>query len=88
MESVDLDEDGPSARAKGPPPVQPASALSTGDKRQNQSISVEQAAKPSFYITVGDPHKVGDITSSHIVYQVRTKVRTRLCLDYAHLSSS
>jgi sorting nexin-1/2 len=36
---------------------------------------VEQAAKPTFYITVGDPHKVGDLTSSHIVYQVRTKVR-------------
>ncbi|KAM5431959.1 Vacuolar protein sorting-associated protein vps5 [Microsporum canis] len=80
MESVDLDEDGPSARAKGPPPVQPAPASSTidaGAKRQNQSISVEQAAKPSFYITVGDPHKVGDITSSHIVYQVRTKTTSK-----------
>ncbi|EFE33058.1 uncharacterized protein ARB_00149 [Trichophyton benhamiae CBS 112371] len=77
MESVDLDEDGPSARAKGPPPVQPAPASSTADKRQNQSISVEQAAKPSFYITVGDPHKVGDITSSHIVYQVRTKTTSK-----------
>ncbi|EFQ98646.1 vacuolar protein sorting-associated protein vps5 [Nannizzia gypsea CBS 118893] len=77
MESVDLDEDSPSARAKGPPPVQPAPASSTTDKRQNQSISVEQAAKPSFYITVGDPHKVGDITSSHIVYQVRTKTTSK-----------
>lgn len=37
-------------------------------------MSVEQAAKPTFYITVGDPHKVGDITNSHIVYQVQTKV--------------
>jgi sorting nexin-1/2 len=47
-----------------------------GVPRQTQpSVSVEQAAKPHFYITVGDPHKVGDITSSHIVYQVRTKVR-------------
>ena len=44
-------------------------------RRPNQpSVSIEQAARPSFDITVGDPHKVGDLTSSHIVYQVRTKV--------------
>lgn len=44
-------------------------------RRENTpSVSVEQAAKPSFEITVGDPHKVGDLTSSHIVYLVRTKV--------------
>ena len=46
-----------------------------GSRRQTQpSVSIEQAARPTFEITVGDPHKVGDITSSHIVYQVRTKV--------------
>ena len=46
-----------------------------GARRQTQpSVSIEQAARPSFDITVGDPHKVGDLTSSHIVYQVRTKV--------------
>lgn len=45
-------------------------------KRQTQpSVSIEQAARPSFDVTVGDPHKVGDLTSSHIVYQVRTKVQ-------------
>ena len=49
-------------------------------KRQTQpSVSIEQAARPTFEITVGDPHKVGDLTSSHIVYQVRTKVRWRRC---------
>ena len=49
-------------------------------RRQTQpSVSIEQAARPSFNITVGDPHKVGDLTSSHIVYQVRTKVRSREC---------
>lgn len=59
-------------RTRGPPPVQPAAA---GGLRQTQpSVSIEQAAKPVFDITVGDPHKVGDITSSHIVYQVRTRV--------------
>ena len=57
---------------RGPPPVQPPSA---GSIRQTQpSMSLEQAAKPTFDILVGDPHKVGDLTSSHIVYQVRTKV--------------
>ena len=72
MESVNLDDD--QAHQKGPPPVQPPAP--DGTKRQTQpSISVEQAAKPIFQITVGDPHKVGDLTSSHTVYQVRTKVR-------------
>jgi len=37
-------------------------------------MSVVEAAKPSFNITVGDPHKVGGATSSHTVYQVTTKV--------------
>jgi len=32
------------------------------------------AAKPLFEIVVGDPHKVGDLTSAHTVYNVRTKV--------------
>jgi sorting nexin-1/2 len=76
MESVDLEDD-ERQRAKGPPPVQPPVVAAGGEttKRQTQpSMSVEQAAKPTFNITVGDPHKVGDLTSSHIVYQVRTKV--------------
>jgi sorting nexin-1/2 len=55
-----------------PPPVQPSQGAPV--KRDTQpSVSVEQAAKPSFDITVGDPHKVGDLTSSHIVYLVKTK---------------
>lgn len=81
MESVSLDDDDVAAaaaaardgRARVPPPVHPP----TGDvpRRSNQpSVSIEQAAKPSFDITVGDPHKVGDLTGSHTVYQVTTKV--------------
>lgn len=71
-ENVNFEEDGGSFR--GPPPVQPA-VETEGPRRQTQpSMSVEQAAKPRFEISVGDPHKVGDLTSSHIVYQVRTKV--------------
>ena len=72
MDSVNLEEDGASFR--GPPPVQPAMETE-GVKRQSEpSVSIEQAANPTFHITVGDPHKVGDLTSSHIVYQVRTQV--------------
>ncbi|KAL3956563.1 hypothetical protein ACCO45_009409 [Purpureocillium lilacinum] len=41
------------------------------------SVSIEQASKPSFHITVGDPVKIGDLTSSHIVYSVRTKTTSR-----------
>lgn len=76
MESVNLDEslESPTmAGARVPPPVQPPS--NNGPPRQTQpSVSVEQAAKPTFHITVGDPHKVGDLTSSHTEYQVRTVV--------------
>lgn len=73
MDSVNLGDDQPRV-IRGPPPVQPPTSVE-GSKRQTQpSISVERAAKPTFQITVGDPHKVGDLTSSHIVYQVRTKV--------------
>lgn len=77
MSSVDLnDED--SGRAKGPPPVQPPQPGIDSSKRTTQpSMSIEQAAKPSFDISVGDPHKVGDLTSSHIVYQVRTKTTSK-----------
>ncbi|KAJ5638003.1 hypothetical protein N7490_007882 [Penicillium lividum] len=72
---ISLEEDGSGFR--GPPPVQPA-ADALGPKRQTQpSMSVEQAAKPTFEISVGDPHKVGDLTSSHIVYQIRTKTTSK-----------
>lgn len=82
MDSVNLDEE--QVQQKGPPPVQPAASVE-GAKRQTQpSISVEQAAKPTFSIAVGDPHKVGDLTSSHTVYQVRTKVRSDTKIQPAH----
>src|ERR1700742_3191919 len=64
----------PLGRPKGPPPVQPQ-AGAPPLRQTPSSVSIEQAAKPTFHILVGDPHKVGDLTSSHIVYQVRTKVR-------------
>lgn len=67
------EDDTLSIRSRGPPAVQ---APGPSGMRPNQpSMSVEQAAKPTFDILVGDPHKVGDFTSSHVVYQVRTKVR-------------
>ncbi|KAI9742830.1 MAG: Vacuolar protein sorting-associated protein 5 [Claussenomyces sp. TS43310] len=76
MSSVDLgDEERPSG-PRIPPPVQPPQGGAT--RRDTQpSVSIEQAAKPSFDITVGDPHKVGDLTSSHIVYQVHTKTSSK-----------
>ena len=80
MDSVDLgnDSEAQGSRARHPPPVQPPTNGPDNVRRQTQpSVSIEQAAKPTFDITVGDPHKVGDLASSHIVYQVRTKVRRR-----------
>lgn len=74
--SVDLgNTEGSTSSAGRFPQAQPSPGGPEGARRQTQpSVSIEHAARPSFDITVGDPHKVGDLTSSHIVYQVRTKV--------------
>ncbi|PHH90370.1 hypothetical protein CDD83_3856 [Cordyceps sp. RAO-2017] len=61
---------------RAPPPVDAARPSSVRSNAQ-PSVSVEQAAKPTFHITVGDPVKIGDLTSSHIVYSVRTKTTSR-----------
>ncbi|KAH6889793.1 Vps5 C terminal like-domain-containing protein [Thelonectria olida] len=69
------DAEGPRG-PRAPPPVDLATPSNIRTSTQ-PSVSVEQAAKPSFQITVGDPHKVGDLTSSHIVYSVRTKTTSK-----------
>ncbi|KAH8652198.1 Vps5 C terminal like-domain-containing protein [Xylariales sp. PMI_506] len=61
---------------RAPPPVQAALPSPVRSSMQ-PSVSVEQASKPTFSITVGDPHKVGDLTSSHIVYSVRTRTTSK-----------
>ncbi|EEY23300.1 vacuolar protein sorting-associated protein vps5 [Verticillium alfalfae VaMs.102] len=69
----DTDDDyNRSSGPRAPPPVQAAhpSAVRT---TTNPSVSVEQASRPTFHISVGDPHKVGDFTSSHVQYAVRTE---------------
>lgn len=58
---------------RAPPPVA-AAQPSPVRASSRPSVSVEQAAKPTFSITVGDPHKVGGATGSHIEYSVKTKV--------------
>ncbi|KAL8943615.1 MAG: hypothetical protein Q9216_000980 [Gyalolechia sp. 2 TL-2023] len=80
LDSVDLGDEDASAtsRARYPGSGQPPFGAADGARRQTQpSVSIEQAARPSFDITVGDPHKVGDLTSSHIVYQVHTKTSSK-----------
>ncbi|SPN98773.1 related to vacuolar protein sorting-associated protein VPS5 [Cephalotrichum gorgonifer] len=73
IDDDEVDVGGEGGRA--PPPVQAASpTISSG---VSPGVSVEEAAKVSFHITVGDPHKVGDLTSSHIVYSVRTKTTSK-----------
>lgn len=69
----DDDEDISRTRYPGASPQQQGPDRA-GARYGKQSMSVEQASKPSFIITVGDPHKVGDLTGSHTVYQVRTRV--------------
>lgn len=78
MESATLDDHGvPTASGRAPPPVQPAPTADAPRRQMQPSVSIEQAAKPSFDISVGDPHKVGDLTSSHTVYQVRTRTSSK-----------
>ncbi|KAJ1329277.1 sorting nexin-1/2 [Microdochium nivale] len=77
LHGLEGDEDSLFDRAgRAPPPVQVASPSPMRTSTQ-PSVSVEQAAKPTFNITVGDPHKVGDLTSSHIVYSVRTRTTSK-----------
>ncbi|PTD11984.1 Vacuolar protein sorting-associated protein vps5 [Fusarium culmorum] len=71
----DEENDGPKA-PRAPPPVEAAQPSAVRSSNQ-PSVSIEQAAKPTFQIYVGDPHKVGDLTSSHIVYSVRTKTTSK-----------
>jgi sorting nexin-1/2 len=73
---IDDDDDELDEGQRGPRPPPPVQAAQPSLVRSSTqpSVSIEQAAKPSFHISVGDPAKVGDLTSSHIVYAVRTKV--------------
>jgi sorting nexin-1/2 len=78
MASVNLNDDDEEGGQRGPripPPVQPPQDNAPPAFRQTQpSVSIVEAAKPSFSIQVGDPHKVGDLTSAHTEYHVYTKV--------------
>lgn len=73
---IEDDDDDRPLGPKVPPPVQSAQPSQVRSATQ-PSMAIEQAAKPSFHITVGDPYKVGDLTSSHIVYSVRTKTTSK-----------
>lgn len=77
LESNDTTEDDRSSigsKQRYPQHGQQLPGAENARRNPQPSVSIEQAARPTFDITVGDPHKVGDLTSSHIVYQVRTKV--------------
>ncbi|CAK7207766.1 Vacuolar protein sorting-associated protein vps5 [Sporothrix eucalyptigena] len=73
------DDDIDSAFGRGPRAPPPVAAAQPSPVRTSSrpSVSVEQAAKPTFLITVGDPHKVGGATGSHIEYSVKTKTTSK-----------
>lgn len=81
MESVNLEDededDGLMGRKPRQPPPVPATPTRETSRAIPPSVPVELAAKPTFDIQVGDPHKVGDLTSAHIVYQVSTKTSSK-----------
>lgn len=79
MESVSLDDDESDAHASRPPTTfdamgSPERRRMIGGPAPPEQQQQQQATGPVFDISVGDPHKVGDLTSAHTVYQVRTKV--------------
>jgi sorting nexin-1/2 len=76
--SADLDDDDPTSSngARQPPPVLPPQ-FDNRTRQPQPSMSVEQASKPTFSITVGDPHTVGNAASSHTVYSVITKTTSK-----------
>ncbi|EGX47699.1 hypothetical protein AOL_s00083g207 [Orbilia oligospora ATCC 24927] len=81
MESVNLEDededDGLMGRKPRQPPPVPATPTRDTSRVIPPSVPIELAAKPTFDIQVGDPHKVGDLTSAHIVYQVSTKTSSK-----------
>lgn len=83
LRGPDYDDDVASSLNGGPripPPVQPTEF--DGRVRQAQpSVSVEQAAKPTFSITVGDPHTVGNAATSHTVYSVITRTSSKAYMN-------
>ncbi|KAK4508234.1 hypothetical protein PRZ48_001972 [Zasmidium cellare] len=80
--SNDFDDDEGSVNGgpRVPPPVQPA-AFDNRARQAQPSQPVEQAAKPTFSIVVGDPHTVGSATSSHTVYSVITKTTSKAYMN-------
>lgn len=46
-------------------------------RTQAPSLPVEQASQPTFSISVGDPHTVGNAATSHTVYTVITKTTSK-----------
>ena len=59
-----------------PPAVQPPSH-SNRHRQDQPSVPVEQASKPTFGITVGDPHTVGNAAVSHTVYTIITSTTSK-----------
>ncbi|PPJ53415.1 hypothetical protein CBER1_01021 [Cercospora berteroae] len=79
---ANFDDDGGSLNGgpRVPPPVEPPQF--GGRHRPAQpSQPVEQAAKPTFQIVVGDPHNVGGATGSHTAYNVITKTTSKAYMN-------
>jgi len=91
MDTVPLDDSGAEVHEGGyrrPPATDFAQIVgreALGESLPPPKSAGDQPASPSFEIHVGDPHKVGDLTSAHTVYQVRTKVCRMI---YSYYTSS
>ncbi|KAF2863397.1 Vps5-domain-containing protein [Piedraia hortae CBS 480.64] len=95
LESLDDDSMGPlgplgvepvaEPSAPAPPVKEPKPTVVEGPvslpERPPPSQPLEQAAKPTFHITVGDPHTVGGAASSHTVYSVMTRTTSKAYLQ-------
>ena len=77
MGSIDLNDNQEGSGRKTPQPPARSPGLEIPQQQRQPSISVLEAAKPTFHITVGDPHKVGDLTNAHTEYMVYTKTTSK-----------
>ena len=81
LEGLPLDDSGDGGGQRGIGIAGPSSSVASqqrssgsGSAATEGPSAVAGAAKPMFEVHVGDPHKVGDLTTAHTVYNVRTKV--------------
>lgn len=77
---LSLDDHADRPDSAGPNTADPSA--DSGRRSSHALSTAPDSAKASFRITVGDPHKVGDLATSHTEYQIRTVVCSFFCVVF------